>query len=96
MDSGETETGALGAILGGEERLKAARDDLRQHPLAGVEHAQDHLVGRGCASSDRPFGDDRQDASVGHCVARIDRKVKQNLFQLMTVDDYDHGGIAQL
>ena len=93
VDHRQTEPGALADGLGGEERIEHASDDLGRHAGAVVRHAQrDVLAGRQLAVSGGPLveplvgGLDRQAATIGHGVARVDAQVEQRVLELRRID----------
>ena len=96
-DGGEPEAGAVLRTLGGEERLEGARQHFRVHARAGVlDHHRDmwsgaHAVALGIRLFDlEHVHRDPQAPTAGHGIARIDRQVHDDLFELTRVRVHVH------
>ena len=86
----EAEPTALADLLGREEGLDRASEDLLGHAFAGIGDRDQHIIARRqirrrLAAADIG-GADRQPAASGHRVAGVDRQVQQHQLDLRRVD----------
>ena len=61
------------SVLGREEGIERVRGHVGRHPFAAVLDDQPHAL------AVRGLGADRQRASVGHRIARVERQVEEDL-----------------
>ena len=90
VDLRQAEAGALPHLLGGEEWLEDAADDLGRDAGAAVGYAQgDEFAGdaqRIAFVHGDVVGRDREAAAAAHGIARIDREVEQRQLELAVID----------
>ena len=94
VDLRQAEAGAFADPLGGEERLEGLADDLRRHPRAAIaDEDADILPGRDLCFAGVGLVEedirrlDRELATIGHRVARVDGEVEQRALELGRVDE---------
>ena len=93
VDGGQAQASTLAAALGREERLEDLCAGLRVHPHPGVAHRQHHMRTRRRAPVLPDVrlvefdvgGLDGEIAALRHRVARVDRQVHDDLFELARV-----------
>ncbi len=91
VDLRQSEAGAFPERLGREERLENSRQDVRCDADPGIGHRQGNEVSFELIDTVAfPQGDverrQRDDASAGHRVTRIDRNVDQRQLELRDID----------
>ena len=91
VDLCQPQAAALADRLGGEERLEGSLQHIAGHAHAGIDHRDPHVIARIERSAERPRADARcpsrsQPAAIRHRVARVDREVEHDEFQLRRVD----------
>src|ERR1700720_4618122 len=84
------EAGTLANILGGEERLEAARDSLRIHSLAGIRPRYLDKITHELKFTDvgPVSGSDGDGAALGHRIARIHAEIQQRGFKLSRINPH--------
>ena len=90
VDGGEAQAGAFPLFLGSKKRFEDARLSFLIHAHSGVADGEEH-VGSGCDDRTQVAvvaielgvrSLDQQAAAVGHGVARVDREIHDDLFDL--------------
>src|SRR5262245_17442702 len=90
IDRRQPEPGTLADFLGGEERFEDLLNNVRWNAGAGVADFNEHIVGsvhafigEFSAFLGRNVGRTQSElAAIGHGIARIDRKIYDDLFEL--------------
>ena len=87
MNLRQSQTGALADRLGGEEGIEDLAEDVGRDAGAGVLHRdRDISAGAGLVAGRDVARRYRDDAAVGHGVARVDDEIDQRRLELGDVD----------